>query len=63
MLVALILTFAFSGTDGMSPNTGLVYSQGQVFGFLVLICIAAGLALGRTVALILDRRSSRRRRK
>jgi hypothetical protein len=35
-----------------------VYSQGQVFGFLALICIAVGLALGGVVALVFDRRSS-----
>ena len=35
LLVAMILTFAFNGTGGISPNTGLVYSQSQVFGFLV----------------------------
>ena len=62
IIVALILTFAFSGTDGISPNTGLIYSQGQVFGFLALICIAVGLALGGIVALIFDRRSSRHTR-
>ena len=60
VLVAMILTFAFSGTDEVSPNTGLVYSQGQVFGFLLLVCIPAGLAVAGIIALILDRRSSRR---
>ena len=60
VIVAMILTFAFSGTDQVSPNTGLVYSQGQVFGFLLLICIPAGLLLSGLVALIFDRRSSRR---
>ena len=34
LLVAMILTFTFNGTGGTSPNTGLVYSSGQVFGFL-----------------------------
>lgn len=57
ILVAMILTFSFGGTGDPSPNTGLVYSQGQVFGFLALICIPAGLALGGVIALILDRRS------
>ena len=46
IIVALILTFAFSGTDSISPNTGLIYTQGQVFGFLALICITVGVALG-----------------
>jgi hypothetical protein len=60
ILVALILTFSFSGTGEVSPNTGLVYSAGQVFGFLALICVSAGLALGGGVALLFDRSSSRR---
>lgn len=60
VLLAMILTFAFSGTDQVSPNTGLIYSQGQVFGFLLLGCIPAGLAVAGIIALILDRRSSRR---
>lgn len=60
LLAAMILTFAFDGTDYASPNTGLVYSSGQVFGFLALICVPVGLALGAVVALILDRRSRSR---
>lgn len=55
VVVALILTFGFRGTDDVSANTGLVYSQTQVFGFLALICIAVGLAVGGVVALIIDR--------
>lgn len=62
ILAALVLTFAFSGTSVESPNTGLVYSQGQVFGFLVLICVSIGVVVGAVVALILDRVSSRRAR-
>jgi len=62
IVVALILTFAFDGSGDKSPNTGLVYSQGQVFGFLALICITGGVVLGAVVALILDRRSSRHTR-
>ena len=45
----MILTFAFNGTDGISPNTGLVYSPGQVFGFLLLICITVGVVVGGVV--------------
>lgn len=59
VLVALILTFAFNGTAEASPNTGVEYSQGQVFGFLLLICVPVGVALAGVVALILDRRSRR----
>ncbi|MFC8681905.1 potassium transporter Trk [Microbacterium ureisolvens] len=62
VLVAMILTFAFNGTAEVSPNTGVVYSQGQVFGFLTLICAPIGLALGGIVALVLDRRSRRHTR-
>jgi hypothetical protein len=62
VLAALILTFAFNGTADASRNTGFEYSQGQVFGFLLLFCIPAGIALGGVVALIFDRRSRRRTR-
>ncbi|MFK4835003.1 potassium transporter Trk [Microbacterium sp. ZW T2_14] len=59
VVVAMILTFAFNGTAEASPNTGVEYSQAQVFGFLALICGTIGLALGAVVALIFDRRSRR----
>ena len=59
VLVAMILTFSFNGTADPSPNTGVEYSQGQVFGFLALVCAPIGLALGGIVALIFDRRSRR----
>ncbi|WP_243076089.1 potassium transporter Trk [Microbacterium sp. SS28] len=59
LLTALILTFAYDGTVNQSPNTGLVYSSGQVFGFLALICVAVGIALFGVLAIILDRRSSK----
>jgi len=62
IIVAMILTFAFDGTDEVSPNTGMIYSQGQVFGFTALICIPLGIALAAVLALILDRRSSRHTR-
>src|SRR5687768_10880370 len=55
LLVAMILTFVFNGTGGISPNTGLVYSQSQVFGFLALIFITVGIVAGGVTALILDR--------
>ena len=61
-VTALILTFAYDGTVNQSPNTGMVYSQGQVFGFLALICVAVGIAVFATIAIVLDRRSSRRTR-
>lgn len=62
LLAALILTYAYDGTVNQSPNTGMVYSQGQVFGFLALICVAAGIAVFAVIAIILDRRSSRHTR-
>lgn len=60
VIVALILTFAFSGTAEESPNTGMVYSQSQVFGFLALIGATLGVLVGGVTALILDRVLSRR---
>jgi len=62
LLVALILTFAFGGTADESPNTGIVYSQSQVFGFLALIGVTIGVLAGGVIALILDRALSRRTR-
>lgn len=62
ILFAMILTFVYNGTAATSPNTGLVYSQTQVFGFLALICITVGVALGGIVALILDRMLAKRSR-
>jgi hypothetical protein len=60
LVVAMILTFVFNGTGDVSPNTGLVYTQTQVFGFLALICITVGVVVGAVVALILDRVLARR---
>lgn len=62
ILVALVLTFAFDGTAERSPSTQVTYSLSQVFGFLALVCITAGVALGGIVALILDRTMTRRAR-
>ncbi len=62
LVVAMILTFVFNGTGGISPNTGLVYSQSQVFGFLALIFITVGIVAGGVTALILDRVLARRTR-
>lgn len=62
IVAAMGLTFAFGGTEDASPNTGLEYSQGQVFGFLALICIPVGLAVAGLIALVFDRSSSRHAR-
>lgn len=61
ILVAMILTFAFNGTAEVSAS-GKVYSQGQVFGFLLLICIPIGLVVMGLLALILDRVVGRKTR-
>lgn len=60
-LVAVILTFAFDGTQEKSA-IGVVYSVPQVLGFLSLFCIPIGLALGGAVALVFDRVVGRRTR-
>lgn len=54
VLVAMILTFAFQGTE-QNAVSGVTYTQGQVFGFLALICVIVGFTLGGVVALIFDR--------
>jgi hypothetical protein len=55
VIAALILTFAFSGTSEPSPFTEVRYSQSQTFGFILIWCIPAGIALMLIVAMILDR--------
>lgn len=59
VVAALILTFAFHGSEEPTAS-GVVYSQGQIFGFLALICITVGVALGGVVALLFDRALARR---
>lgn len=57
-IVALILTFVF---DGQAPENELMqFDKGQVFGFLLLICGAVGVAVGAAVALVIDRTLGRR---
>ncbi|WP_448811466.1 potassium transporter Trk [Agromyces bauzanensis] len=57
-VVALILTFTFSG----QPAEGQLvqFDKGQVFGFLLLFCGVVGAGLGAIVALIIDRALARR---
>jgi MFS family permease len=62
VIVAGILTLAFAGDPEKSPYTGVLYSDGQVFGFVALICVPIGLALGGVVALLLDRLVGRKLR-
>ncbi|CAL4858499.1 potassium transporter Trk [Microbacterium sp. MM2322] len=61
IIVALILTYAF-GDGQISESTGARYSQSQVFGFLLLGCVPAGVAIGGVVALLFDRVLGRRQR-
>ena len=58
-VVALILTFAFSGQPA-DPALEPEFDRGQVFGFLLLVCATIGAAVGAVVALIIDRASARR---
>ncbi|WP_166315715.1 potassium transporter Trk [Microbacterium excoecariae] len=59
ILAAVILATAFDGTTEQSPFTEVSYSQTQAFGFILLWCVPAGIALMMIVALILDRIASR----
>lgn len=65
VVVAGILAFAFDGTVGRygedipSQYSAVVYSKAQILGFLALICVPVGVALGGTIALILGRSAQR----
>jgi len=61
VLVAMILTVAFHGTDEPSA-AGVQYTQMQVFGFLALVCAVVGLTIGGVIALLFDRAMVRRAR-
>jgi len=60
LIAALILTVAFTGTSEPSPFTEVRYSQSQTFGFIMLWCIPAGIAVMLIVAMLIDRSMSRR---
>jgi len=62
VFAAMILTFAFDGSDEPAAN-GVIYSDGQVFGFLALVCVAIGLFVGGAVAVLLDWTVGRRTRR
>ncbi|MBB5642882.1 hypothetical protein [Cryobacterium roopkundense] len=49
---ALVLTVAFPDSAD--------FNKAQIFGFLLLACLAAGVLLGSIVALVLDRAIGRR---
>ena len=59
LVAAMVLTFAFHGADETSV-TGVTYTQLQVFGFLLLVCVAVGVLLALLVAVVLDRTVGRR---
>ncbi|MWB97286.1 hypothetical protein GB864_01730 [Agromyces sp. MMS17-SY077] len=54
VILALVLTFSFPENDE--------YSQGQVFGFLLLACVAIAGAAGGLAAILLDRAATKRAR-
>lgn len=56
LIAAMILTFAFQRSPGeINASAGEIYfSPGQVFGFLLLICIPIGLVVFGLLAWILD---------
>ncbi|RKE64508.1 potassium transporter Trk [Microbacterium sp. AG238] len=61
IIVALALTFGIPD-EGVSTNTGLQYSGGQVFGFIALGAIPICMAIAGVIALVLDRAARRRTR-
>ncbi|MDR6866494.1 hypothetical protein J2Y69_001087 [Microbacterium resistens] len=60
VIAAVVL--AAVGSNEPSEALGVVYPVGQVFGFLLLWTVPAGVALGGLVALILDRATRRTER-
>ncbi|KQV06921.1 hypothetical protein ASC63_06065 [Leifsonia sp. Root112D2] len=55
-IVAFILTYSFP----QQQNAG--YGRLQVFGFMLLVAIVVGVAVGGVVALLVDRAATRRAR-
>jgi len=62
VVLAMILTFAFSRPEEISQYTGIEYSPLQVFGFVALICVPVGIVIGAVIALLFDRTMGRRTR-
>lgn len=62
LIAAMVLTFAFQRSpEDIDPSAGEVYfSPGQVFGFLLLLCIPIGVAIFGLLAVILDVRARRK---
>lgn len=63
VFVAMILTFAFDGQANPAIGQTMSFTQGQVFGFLALVCGVIGLGLGGIVALVFERTLGRRTHK
>jgi HAMP domain-containing protein len=62
-VAAFVLTVAIPRDLEYARAKGFAeYSQLQIFGFLLLIGLVVGIALALAVAILLDRRSSRRSR-
>ncbi len=60
-ITAFILTVAIPPNPEYARANGFAeYSQLQIFGFLLLIGLVVGIALALTIAIVLDRRNSRR---
>ncbi|WP_051701707.1 MULTISPECIES: hypothetical protein [Mycetocola] len=47
IVAAMILTFSFPKNED--------FSQGQIFGFLALVCVVVGIAIFGSLAILLDR--------
>ncbi|MFZ4843412.1 hypothetical protein [Mycetocola saprophilus] len=47
IVTAMILTFSFPKNED--------FSQGQIFGFLALVCVVVGIAIFGSLAILLDR--------
>lgn len=64
LLTALVMTFAFGGLHAeFSQLSAMTYTKSEIFGYLALIFVAAGVALGGIVAVVLDATVGRRRRR
>lgn len=62
-VVAFILTVSIPRDLEYARANGFAeYSQMQIFGFLLLIGVVVGVAIALTIAILLDRRSSKKRR-
>ncbi|MET0843943.1 MAG: hypothetical protein ABWY23_08825 [Mycetocola sp.] len=60
-IAAFVLTVAIPPDAEYARANGFAeYSQLQIFGFLLLIGLVVGIAIALTVAILLDRRNSRR---